>query len=49
MRVGKMSGKDRNQDYEGTEEFGSDKRELENVVDGVGKRRKEGALVGERK
>ena len=44
----KMSGGDRNQDYEGKEKLEGDKRELENVVDGVDKMRKEDDVVGER-
>ena len=46
MSMGKISGAVRNQDYEGKGKSESDKRELENVVDGVGKMRKEDDVVG---
>ena len=46
MSMGKGTGGDRNQDSEKVE---GDKRELENVVDGIAKRRKDGDVVGERK
>ena len=48
MRMGKISGDVRNQDYEGKGKSEGDKRELENVVDGVGKMRKEDDVVSER-
>ena len=48
MSMGKISGAVRNQDYEGKGKSEVDKRELENVVDGVGKMRKEDDVVGER-
>ena len=48
MRMGKISGAVRNQDYEGKGKSEGDKRELENVADGVGKMRKEDDVVGER-
>ena len=48
MRMGKISGDVRNQDYEGKGKSEGDKRELENVVDGVGKMRKEDDVVGDR-
>ena len=48
MSMGKISGAVRNQDYEGKGKSEGDKRELENVVDGVGKMRKEDDVVGER-
>ena len=48
MSMGKISGTVRNQDYEGKGKSVGDKRELENVVDGVGKMRKEDDVVGER-
>ena len=48
MRMGKISGAVRNQDYEGKGKSEGDKRELENVVDGVGKMRKEDDVVGDR-
>ena len=48
MRMGKISGAVRNQDYEDKGKSEVDKRELENVVDGVGKMRKEDDVVGER-
>ena len=47
-RMGKISGDVRNQDYEGKGKSEGDKRELENVVDGVGKMRKEDDVVCER-
>ena len=47
-RMGKISGDVRNQDYEGKGKSEGDKRELENVVDGVGKMRKEDDVVGDR-
>ena len=49
MSMGKISGAVRNEDYEGKGKSEGDKRELENVVDGVGKRRKLDDVVGERK
>ena len=48
MSMGKISGDVRNQDYEGKGKSEGDKRELENVVDGVGKMRKGDDVVGER-
>ena len=48
MRMGKISGAVRNQDYEGKGKSEGDKRELENVVDVVGKMRKEDDVVCER-
>ena len=48
MSMGKISGAVRNQDYEGKGKSEGDKRELENVVDGVGKMRKEDDVVRER-
>ena len=48
MSMGKISGAVRNQDYEGKGKSEGDKRELENVVDGVGKMRKEDDVVSER-
>ena len=48
MRMGKISGDVRNQDYEGKGKSEGDKRELENVVDGVGKMRKGDDVVGDR-
>ena len=48
MSMGKISGAVRNQDYERKGKSEGDKRELENVVDGVGKMRKEDDVVGER-
>ena len=48
MSMGKISGAVRNQDYEGKGKSEGDKRELENVVDGVGKMRKEDDVVCER-
>ena len=48
MGMGKISGVVRNQDYEGKGKSDGDKRELENVVDGVGKMRKEDDVVRER-
>ena len=48
MSMGKISGAVRNQDYEGKGKSEGDKRELENVVDGVGKMRKEDDVVGDR-
>ena len=48
MGMGKISGAVRNQDYEGKGKSEGDKRELENVVDGVEKMRKEDDVVGER-
>ena len=48
MSMGKISGAVRNQDYEGKGKSEGDKRELENVVDGVGKMRKGDDVVGER-
>ena len=48
MSMGKISGAVRSQDYEGKGKSEGDKRELENVVDGVGKMRKEDDVVGER-
>ena len=48
MRMGEISGDVRNQDYEGKGKSEGDKRELENVVDGVGKMRKEDDVVGDR-
>ena len=48
MSMGKISGAVRNQDYEGKGKSEGDKRELENVVDGVGKMRKEDDVGGER-
>ena len=48
MSMGKISGAVRNQDYEGKGKSEGDKRELENVVDGVGKIRREDDVVGER-
>ena len=48
MSMGKISGAVLNQDYEGKGKSEGDKRELENVVDGVGKMRKEDDVVGER-
>ena len=47
--MGKGTGGDRNQDSDGEEKVEGDKRELENVVDGIAKRRKDGDVVGERK
>ena len=40
MSMGKISGAVRNEDYEGKGKSEGDKRELESVVDGVGKMRK---------
>ncbi len=48
MSMGKISGAVRNEDYEGKGKSEGDKRELENVVDGVGKMRKEDDVVGDR-
>ena len=48
MSMGKISGAVRNEDYEGKGKSEGDKRESENVVDGVGKMRKEDDVVGER-
>ena len=48
MSMGQISGAVRNQDYEGKGKSEGDKRELENVVDGVGKMRKEDDVVSER-
>ncbi len=48
MSMGNISGAVRNQDYEGKGKSEGDKRELENVVNGVGKMRKENDAVGER-
>ncbi len=48
MSTGKISGAVRKQDYEGNGKSEGDKRELENVVDGVDKMRKEDDVVGER-
>ena len=48
MSMGKISGAVRNQDYEGKGKSEGDKRELENVVDGVGKMRKEDDVVCDR-
>ena len=48
MSMGKISGAVRNQDYEGKGKSEGDQRELENVVDGVGKMRKEDDVVGDR-
>ena len=48
MSMGKISGAVRKQDYEGNGKSEGDKRELENVVDGVGKMRKEDDVVSER-
>ena len=48
MSMGKISGAIRNQDYEGKGKSEGDKRELENVVDGVGRMRKEDDVVGDR-
>ena len=48
MSMGKISGAVRNEDYEGKGKSEGDKRELENVVDGVGKMRKEDDVVSER-
>ena len=48
MSMGKISGAVRNQDYEGKGKSEGDKRELENVADGVGKMRKEDDVVSER-
>ena len=48
MSMGQISGAVRNQDYEGKGKSEGDKRELENVVDGVGKMRKEDGVVGDR-
>ena len=48
MSMGKISGAVRNEDYEGKGKSEGDKRELENVVDGVGKMRKEDDVGGER-
>ena len=49
MSMGKGTGGDRNEDSDGEEKVEGDKRELENVVDGIAKRRKDGDVVGERK
>ena len=48
MSMVKISGSVLNQDYEGRGKSEGDKRELENVVDGVGKMRKEDDVVGDR-
>ena len=48
MSMGKISGAVRNQDYEGKGKSEGDKRELENVADGVGKMRKEDDVVCDR-
>ena len=48
MSMGKISGAVRNQDYEGKGKSEGDKRELENVVEGVGKMRKGDDVVGDR-
>ena len=48
MSMGKISGAVRNQDYEGKGKSEGDKRELENVVDGVGKMCKADYVVCER-
>ena len=47
--MGKGTGGDQNEDSDGEEKVEGDKRELENVVDGIAKRRKDGDVVGERK
>ena len=48
MSMWKISGAVRNPDYGGKGKSEGDKRELENVVDGVGKMRKEDDVVGDR-
>ena len=48
MSMGNISGAVRNQDYERKGKSEGDKRELENVVDGVGKMRKEDDVVCDR-
>ena len=48
MSMGKISGAVRNHDYGGKGKSEGDKREVENVVEGVGKMRKGDDVVGDR-